>query len=171
LEEAHGSIRRYYQQLKTEVDNQIEDFKKECQEMRANFKNNAPYHVNKEGQNKGEDNEKAFQTLRDYKEATNELRGAEDALKLGLDIFEMEAGNYPEVNIVEKEIDDLTQIWNIKKDWDGKWDALKDSQFRELKITDMTEECYEFKDHLKNLTKDVKEWKVFEFMNSELMKY
>jgi hypothetical protein len=156
--------------LKTEVDNQIEDFKKECQEMKQNFKNHAPYVVNKDA-NKNDENQKAFSTLKDYKDTTMELRQGEDALKLGLDIFEMEPGTYTEINMVEKEIEDLSNIWTIKKDWDAKWDELKDVQFRELQVSDMENDAYDFKGFLKGLNKDVKDWKVYEFMNAELGKY
>jgi hypothetical protein len=37
LDEANLIIQKCYQQLKTEVDNSIEDFKKECQDNKKNF--------------------------------------------------------------------------------------------------------------------------------------
>lgn len=37
LEKAKQIINRCHQSLKTEVDNQIEDFKKECQDNKKNF--------------------------------------------------------------------------------------------------------------------------------------
>lgn len=83
----------------------------------------------------------------------------------------MEAVPYPEVTIVEKEIEELSNIWTIKKEWDAKWDRLKDVQFRELDPQEMEEDSYEFKARLKDLNKEVKEWKVYEFMLGELTKF
>jgi hypothetical protein len=48
--------------LKTEVDNTIEDFKKECVDNKASFLNNAPKAVDK-----GMDNLKAFEKLGEYR--------------------------------------------------------------------------------------------------------
>ena len=140
--------------------------------MRANFKQNAPYSVEKDNRgDKAAENARAFEKLQEYRAQTIELRGNEEALKLGLDIFEMEPVPYPEVTIVEKEIEELSNIWSIKKEWDIKWDKLKDVQFRDLEVQTMEEDCYEFKARLKELSKEVKEWKVFEFMNNELNKF
>ena len=47
LDKANVIIKRCHQTLKTEVDNQIEDFKKECQDNKKNFQLNAPYQVDK----------------------------------------------------------------------------------------------------------------------------
>jgi F0F1-type ATP synthase membrane subunit b/b' len=47
LEEANLIIQKSYAQLKTEMDHTIEDFKKEVQENKKNFQNQAPYSVDK----------------------------------------------------------------------------------------------------------------------------
>jgi len=55
-------IQKCYQQLKTEVDNQIEDFKKDCQENKKSFTSQAPYVVDPKIDIK-EENDKAFEKL------------------------------------------------------------------------------------------------------------
>jgi hypothetical protein len=99
LEEAGGIIQRSCAQLKTEVDSGIEDFKRECQENRKNFAAQAPYAADK-----GCDNAKAFEKLQEFKGHTSELRAQEEAMKFGLEIFDIEPMAYPEVSLVEKEI-------------------------------------------------------------------
>jgi len=99
LSEANGIINKSYINLKTEVDHSIEDFKKEVQENKRNFQQQAPYAVDK-----NMDNSKAFDKLMEFKASTKELREKEDEMKFGLDIFEIEPINYHELAIVEKEM-------------------------------------------------------------------
>jgi len=47
LDEANLIIQKCYQQLKSEVDSSIEDFKKECQDNKKKFQIEAPYAVDK----------------------------------------------------------------------------------------------------------------------------
>jgi len=85
--------------LKSEVDSSIEDFKKECQDNKKKFQIEAPYTVDKNF-----DNLKAFEKLQEFKGQTQELRATEEAMKFGLEIFDIEPMIYPEVTLVEKEI-------------------------------------------------------------------
>jgi hypothetical protein len=69
LDEANGIIQRCSAQLKTEVDNSIDDFKKECQDNKKGFQLAAPYAAGP-----GVDNARAFEKLREYEGVTAELR-------------------------------------------------------------------------------------------------
>jgi len=99
--------------LKAEVDNSIEDFKKDCAENKVSFLANAPKAVDK-----GLDNLKAFEKLQEYRALTAELRTQEENMKFGLEIFNYEPIAYPELTLVEKEIELLTKVWELKNDWD-----------------------------------------------------
>lgn len=85
LDEANLIIQKCYAQLKTEVDNSIDDFKKDCQDNKKNFQMQAPYAVDK-----NYDNLKAFERLQEFKGVTAELRATEESLKFGLEIFDIE---------------------------------------------------------------------------------
>jgi hypothetical protein len=54
------------------------------------------------------DNIKAFEKIQEFKMSTQELRDQEEAMKFGLEIFDIEPMAYPELSIVEKETDLLT---------------------------------------------------------------
>lgn len=60
MTEANAVILRDYQTLKAEMDSSIEDFKKSVQENRANFKQSAPFAVEKSAEH---DNIKALEKL------------------------------------------------------------------------------------------------------------
>ena len=62
LEESNLIIQKSYAQLKTEMDHTIDDFKKEVQENKKNFQNQAPYSVDK-----NIDNQKAKEKLHEFK--------------------------------------------------------------------------------------------------------
>ncbi len=65
-------------------------------------------------------------------------------MKFGLEIFDIEPMAYPELSIVEKEITLLTEIWNVKEQWDNEWNRWKQERFYELNIDSMDDKAVEF---------------------------
>jgi hypothetical protein len=128
----------------------MEDFKKDCVDLKNAFRQNAPTSYDKENKAKAEDNVRSFEKLGDYKNQTIFLRGREEELKFGLDIFDLEQGSYPEIVQVEKEIEFLNDMWSIKRDWDIKWDELKEVQFYKLPVQDIQMDAYEVRKALKD---------------------
>ena len=82
--------------------------------------------------------------MQEFKGHTAGLRASEEAMKFGLEIFDIEPAAYPEVTLVEKEIAQLTEIWEVKNDWDKQWDTWKDIKFYELNIDDMDNDALDF---------------------------
>jgi dynein heavy chain len=163
LEEANQIIQRSYQQLKTEMDHTIDDFKKEVQENKKNFQQHAPYAVDK-----NMDNSKAREKLQEFRMATKELREKEEDMKFGLDIFDIEPMAYPELNLVEKEMAQLFEIWAVKEGWDGEWDSWKDITFYQLRIDDMDDRAVEFQEKIKTFDKEVRQWGVYEYLKNKI---
>jgi len=65
-------------------------------------------------------------------------------MKFGLEIFDIEPMAYPELSIVEKEISLLTEIWNVKEQWDNEWNRWKLEKFYDLNIDHMDDKAVEF---------------------------
>lgn len=65
-------------------------------------------------------------------------------MKPGLDIFEYDALQYTDLLVVERENQLLTEIWELKDEWDQNWASWKDLGFYDLKIDDMDEVAVEF---------------------------
>ena len=118
LAEAQQTINKNYAELKSEMENTIDDFKKEVQENRANFKSNAPTMVDK---NDELNSQKALEKLEEFKLACVDLRSKEEDMRFGLDIFEQEPADYMDLAQVERENDMLASIWHVKEEWDGQW--------------------------------------------------
>ena len=73
--EANLMIQKSTIELKQEMDSSIEDFKKEVQENRVNFKNTAPFAVNKTNEF---DNTKALDELKEFSRICQEHRQKEE---------------------------------------------------------------------------------------------
>lgn len=59
----------------------------------------------------------------------------------------------------------------MKKEWDQKWLEFKDIQFESLNIDDMQGDADDQLAKLRQLAKDQREYKVFEFVNAEILKF
>lgn len=111
MAEAHIIITRNFGEHKAEMDNSIEDFKREVQENRNSFKQQAPFSVDKAFEF---DNIKPLEKLTEFKLACVELRQKEEEMKPGLEIFEYESQQYVELTQVERENQLLTEVWELK---------------------------------------------------------
>lgn len=123
---------------------------------------------------------KAFEKLQEFKGTTAELRAQEEAMKFGLEIFDIEPASYPEVARVEDEIAQLTEIWEIKNDWDKQWEVFKELKFYDLEMETMDNDAEDFQDKVKGLvrmptsgghTSEVRDWGVFNHLKTEIDKF
>lgn len=150
------------------MDSSIEDFKKSVQENRNNFKQNAPFSVEKSAEH---DNIKSLEKLQEFKQQCAELRLIEEEMKPGLDIFEYDALQYTELTLVERENQLLNEMWELKEDWDNEWSVWKDLSFGDLKIDDMDEIAVEFTQRLGNMNKDVRHWPIYDFLKIKFLQF
>lgn len=89
-------------------------------------------------------------------------------MKFGLEIFDIEPMAYPELSIVEKEISLLTEIWNVKEQWDNEWNRWKQEKFYELNIDMMDDKAVEFQEGIKGFDKEVRQWGVFDYLKNKI---
>jgi ClpP class serine protease len=85
LAEAQTIINKNYAELKAEMENTMDDFKKEVMDNRQIFKQNAPTTVDK---NDEFNNQKALDKLEEFALECANLREKEKDHLIGLDIFE-----------------------------------------------------------------------------------
>lgn len=58
-------------------------------------------------------------------------------MKFGLDIFGIEPQFYSDLALVEKQTEQLQQIWDTKEEWDVEWESWKDQKFTALDTQQM----------------------------------
>jgi dynein heavy chain len=167
MNEAWAIIQKNYGEHKLEVDNSIDDFKKEVNENKSLFKQNAPFSVDKSHEF---ENAKKLDQLLEYKQNCAELRQKEEDMKPGLDIFGYDAQQYPELTLVEKENKLLTEVWELKDQFDNEWFIWKDISFYELNIDDIEQTVIDYYNNLtQKMPKDIKQWPIYDFLKSKFM--
>jgi hypothetical protein len=91
--DANAIITKSYQEFKTKMEEDIEDYKREVSENHENFKKNAPFNVVK-GQEASTQNKSAFDQIAHYVNECKRLRQQEEEMTYALEIFELEPSNY-----------------------------------------------------------------------------
>ena len=80
-------------------------------------------------------------------------------MKFGLDIFGIEPQFYSDLALVEKQTEQLQQIWDTKEEWDVEWESWKDQKFTALDTQQMEDRAGEILEKLKsflNQDRDIK---------------
>lgn len=144
----------------------MDDFKKEVTDNKDSFKKSAPFSVEKSQEF---DNAKAMEKLQDFKLACVELRQKEEDMKPGLEIFGYEAQHYGDLVLVEKENQLLTEVWELKDQFDEEWFSWKDQFFYDLNIDDIEQRVIDFYNKLMGMTKDIRVWPIFDFLKQKFL--
>ena len=113
----------------------------------------------------------AFDKLKEFEGLTADLRAQEESMKFGLEIFDIEPMSYPEVQLVETEIEQLTNLWMIKDQWDKQRELWKDVRFYDLEVDVMEDESIEYQQKCRAQHKDVKDWQVFKYLKNDVDKF
>ena len=93
-------------------------------------------------------------------------------MQAGLEIFDFEPIAYPEVALVEKEIAQLTQLWDLKNNWDKQYDSWKDIGFFNLDIDEMeTVALDDYLDKFAKFDKEMREWGIYSHIRNEIQKF
>lgn len=163
LEEASVVVKKSYASLKSEMNNTLDDYKKEVTEKRKEFLQHAPYSVDKVL-----DNQKAREKLQEFRQAAKELREKEEENKFGQELFDIDPVSYPELTTMERENQLLSEVWGIKEKWDGEWNKWKNIHFSELMIEDMDDKALEFQEIIKKFEVEVKKWGIFDNLKNKI---
>lgn len=166
LTEAHQVIQKNYQEHKLEMDNTLDDFKKEVDDNLRTFKQAAPFAVEK-GQEI--DNIKSLEKINDFKMQCVELRQKEEDMKPGLEIFQYDAQQYPNLSQVENENKLLSQVWELKDSFDSQWLSWKEQSFKECNFDAIEQETIDYYNKLMKMPKEIKAWPLFDFLKQKFL--
>jgi hypothetical protein len=111
LKEVRDMIKTKFNEMKTQAEGQLDDFKKEIMELRDSFTREAP-------KDKNIQNADAQAKIREFTELCEKKRDQEEQYKFKEDIFGIDHIEYKELASVEKENAVLKQLWDIKEKWD-----------------------------------------------------
>ena len=89
----------------------------------------------------------------------------------GLQIFNIPSSEHKDLTAVVKDVDFLDQIWSISIEWQGYWDKWKTGQFKDLNVEEMETVAGGYVKKVGKLGRDIKKWKIWEAMKSELDRF
>ena len=65
----------------------------------------------------------------------------------------------------------MTEIWNVKEQWDSEWNKWKNIKFYDLNIDMMDDSAVEYQEKLKTFDKEVRAWNVYEFLRLNIERF
>ncbi|XP_073321620.1 dynein axonemal heavy chain 2 [Pagrus major] len=98
------------------------------------------------------------------------LKQEERTILQGLEFFKIEWPPFKTIQMLEKDIDHLQQVWEITQDWNANWDVWKGGHFATLQsegmestVQDMFKKIHELQRELKD-----KKWEIVNFSKSKI---
>lgn len=62
----------------------------------------------------------------------------------------------------------LEEIWNIKEEWDEKWNEWKDTKFNQIDSNQMNDEAQDFSDKLKSVDREIRNWGIYDWLKNRI---
>jgi dynein heavy chain len=142
----------------------IEAFVKSIEQLKKDFTTKGPYSADLTVK-------QAKAIISEYTNKVNMRKAEETKLRSGMRIFELDAPPYKEINEVAKDIDTLTKIWDLKKEWEDKWDEWKFGPFDSLDVPVMEQQAVDILKRNQNMGRDAREWPVWNNLKEKLEQF
>jgi len=150
--------------MKRELETQVDSYSASMNDIRATSQIELPFSNERKV-------DEALAMIEVYKKKIAKAREREVALANGLAIFGIPASEHKDLTALAKDVDFLQQIWSVTIEWTGYWDSWKNGQFNDLDVEEMENVAGNYVKKVGKLGRDIKRWKVWEFMKSELDKF
>ena len=151
-------------QLRKGFEEKLKQMIDEITESKDTFNKTAPFTNDNTGV------EGAEKKLATFKETTNAFRQRIEDMGFGFRLFSYNYVPEPALGQVETEIENLRTIWNKKKEWNHKWNELKQIKFVNIDIDHVTEVCQKFLNDIKTYDKHMQGWGVTKDLKQEIQK-
>ncbi|XP_062240587.1 dynein axonemal heavy chain 2 [Platichthys flesus] len=140
-----------------------EEFKKNIQATLEEFSNTGPFESALTTQ-------AALKQIAEHRKQLEALKQEESAILQGLGFFKIEQPPSKCVRVLEKDIDHLQQVWEIRQEWNSNWNIWKVGQFVTLRTENMesiAQDTFRKLSKLKRELKD-KEWDILDFSKNRV---
>ncbi|KAL0484096.1 dynein heavy chain, partial [Acrasis kona] len=142
----------------------IESFVKSIEQLKKDFMTKGPFSADLTVK-------QARAIILDYTNKITSRRADETKLRSGMRIFEMDAPPYKEINEVAKDLDTLGKLWDLKSDWEEKWNSWKNGSFVSLDVAGMEAQAIEILKKNQNMGRDAREWPVWNNLKEKLEQF
>ena len=157
LDDTAVELENAKENFREKLSKMVESFSKETTDNRQSFGETAPFTFEQP-----DDIENAFGFISEAKASIVDARKKVADLKSGLDIFGMQHPQFRELTETEQELDQLTRIWDIVKEWTDMYNTWKDGMFRDLNVEEMEEQAIRISKRIVKIGREIKSWGVWQ---------
>lgn len=109
--------------------------------------------------------------LKEFKANAAALRKKESDMQFGFKLFSIVYDNSAELSEVEKEIENLENVWNVKNRWDMHWESVKLIKFQHFDSDKLDDEADDFYTEVNNYPKEMKKWEVVNAIKNNIEQF
>ncbi|KAI9197259.1 dynein heavy chain and region D6 of dynein motor-domain-containing protein [Polychytrium aggregatum] len=132
----------------------VDEFQKGITAMRDEFVSKGPFNASY-----GVD--RALKAIAEYRALIQTATSQEKNLAKGLAVFRMEQAPSKEIDAMNSDLDNLSQVWTLSQEWSQTWENWKSKPFLSLENTEIEETVQKYLKRLTKMSKDVKDWDAF----------
>lgn len=163
--DAEKALEKSKVSMKRDLETQMDGYSNQMADLKAASQQELPF------SNENRTPEQALAIIKAYKSKIEKAKEKEASLSNGFAIFAMQTTEHKDLTAVIRDVNLLTEIWEVTIDWNGNWDTWKNGQFQELNVEEMENVAGVFSKKVGKLGRDIKKWKVWESMKLELDRF
>lgn len=162
LQSSQLKLDRSNKEFEKEVSKSWKDYQKAVEESHNEFKQEAPFSVENTNTNE------AKKKVTEFRNRVIALKEREENMQFGIKLFKMQVYALEDISEMDRDLELLDEIWDLKTKWDVQWETWKTTRFYDLKVEVMTEIGNGFIERLKELEKSMKQWGVWNHLSNSL---
>ncbi|XP_076804743.1 dynein axonemal heavy chain 2-like [Clavelina lepadiformis] len=156
-------LRKNKEKFKTGLLSQAEEFRKRVGGLTSDFLQQGPF----TSQFTFSD---ALDVVANFKRGVGDLKLEEVTLRRGLGLFKIEQQSSKDLIALDKDLDNIDQVWELTKEWEALWAEWKVGQFKDLVTNDMEMIAQGLYKKLNRLSRDLKDkhWEIIDSSKNKI---
>lgn len=150
--------------MKKELDVQIEQHAVQMAELHKLALEELPFTADKSP-------EEALALIAAFQEKVNVARSQEAQFNRGMNIFNAVFSEQKDLSTTARDLELLSQIWNVKLEWTAAWDGWKNCQFSDLDVEKIELTVGTYAKRVGKLGRDIKRWKIWESIKGDIERF
>ncbi|MCI4377271.1 hypothetical protein PGIGA_G00201730 [Pangasianodon gigas] len=166
LIDSNVTLKKHKERFKSGLVFSADEFKKKTQSIIQDFNITGPFGSNVSS---GE----ALEYISLLKAQLESLKEEESKICHGLGVFMIDQPASKDIQILEKDLGDLQQVWDIAQQWETLWNEWKSEQFATLQTENMEITAQTMFKKLHKLSRDLKDkqWDIVDFSKNRIEQF
>ncbi|XP_042256267.1 dynein axonemal heavy chain 2 [Thunnus maccoyii] len=156
-------LQKHKEKFKNSLILSSEEFKKKIQTTVQEFNSTGPF-------DSALSTELALKQIVGHRSQLEALKREESTILHGLGFFKIEQPPFKNIQMLEKDIDYLQQVWEITQEWNTNWNIWKVDQFATLRTENMEGTAQDMFKKLHKLQRELKDkdWDIVDFSKNKI---